>query len=143
MLRSNRIQTLFAFGILVLNAGAQQSPKGASIDDTKGAPSAFAGRWVNQDTHARGITRIQLQPGEGQIGVHVWGKCHPSDCDWGEAAADAVDGKLSVRWDHGFAVRDQQVALRSDGRLQVTTHTHFIDQSRREDYTTLEYFVRE
>ena len=62
------------------------------------------GSWKNSDSATRGITRIEVsftcndqvlcgidsngnvtctRPG-APFRVHLWGKCSPSDCDWGD-----------------------------------------------------------
>jgi hypothetical protein len=87
------------------------------------------GNWTNDDSATGGITRVLVtfscndqilcgvdangnvtcsKPG-APFRLHLWGKCHPSDCDWG-----AVDGnEVTIggrRWiysyfDQGFARR--------------------------------------
>ncbi len=52
-------------------------------------------------------------------------------------------GDLSLTWRTGFAMRTQRMQLQPDGRLQVETHTHFTDASRRKDFTATEYFRRQ
>src|SRR5215472_9169705 len=56
-------------------------------------PAAFAdvgdfiGSWSNADPNTGGITRVVINHGAGnQVTVQVFGRCHPSDCDWGTVA---------------------------------------------------------
>ena len=72
------------------------------------------GKWTNTDPNTRSLTRIDLrftcqdQVHNGQPyppgppwHVHVFGKCHPTDCDWGEVGAQRLTAG------HTFAVYDQ------------------------------------
>lgn len=106
----------------------------------------FYGFWVNEDTDTPSITKIDIQKIGDSIYVHMWGKCYPTDCDWGAETtdiSDAVDGILNITWDHGFAIRTQDLILLSDGRLKVITFTHFTDNSGRPDYESTGYFIKE
>jgi len=107
--------------------------------------SQFIGHWENEDPNTGGITRVEIRSDVSTIFVHMWGKCHPTDCDWGEettAISDANDGVLSITWTFSFAVNTQQLTVLSDGRLRVTGHVHFTDNSGRLDYDYTHYFVR-
>ena len=59
----------------------------------------FEGRWTNPES---GITAIEIRNADGALRLHVFGRCHPADCDWGEAAlqtyAPSVDPRLRVPW---------------------------------------------
>ncbi len=106
---------------------------------------AFAGQWFNEDPDTKDITHIEIDVEGASVMVHVWGKCEPKDCDWGETQADiseAEKGILLVKWEFSFKVETQKMILLSDGRLQVTKHTHFTDNSGRSDREAIEYFVR-
>ena len=114
------------------------------------------GTWFNIDATTRGITKIDVgftcndqilcgidangnvtcsTPG-APFHVHLWGKCHPTDCDWG-----TVDGNEhyvgSVRWvysfyDHGFAKRYVYIkpSVLHPGMLYLWMYTNFTDPSR-------------
>ena len=106
----------------------------------------FYGFWVNEDTDTPGITKVDIDKVGDIILVHMWGKCEPTDCDWGIETtdiSDAADGILNLTWDHSFAIRTQDLILLSDGRLKVITFTHFTDNSGRLDYESTEYFIKE
>jgi hypothetical protein len=46
--------------------------------------SQYAGTWLNDDPGTAGVTKIIITHLGGQnLGVHPYGKCFPSDCDWG------------------------------------------------------------
>jgi hypothetical protein len=104
--------------------------------------SALSGAWHDLDRLNPAITRIEVGVAQGRIVVHAWGSCVPTDCDWGEAStdlSDATDGALSVTWSTGFSTVAQQYRLLQDGRLEITSHTHFTDASGRVDYDAVEY----
>lgn len=106
----------------------------------------FIGSWRNEDANTGGITRTQIRRESNALFVHMWGACHPTDCDWDEistSVSDADDRVLSLTWTFSFAVVTQQVNVLPDGRLRVIDHTHFTDNSGRSDYDTLYLFVRE
>jgi len=106
----------------------------------------FSGEWLNEDPATGGITRVDIRYEANKIIVHMWGKCYPTDCDWGEEMtdiSDATDGVLSISWTTSFCIRTQKITMLSDGRLKVDTHTHFTDNSGRPDYDSTNFFLRE
>jgi hypothetical protein len=106
----------------------------------------FYGFWVNEDTDTQSITKVDIDKVGDIILVHIWGKCHPTDCDWGIETtdiSDASDGTLNLVWDQGFSIKTQELILLSDGRLKVITFCHFTDNSGRPDYESIEYFIKE
>ena len=107
----------------------------------------FYGNWVNEDTNTNNITKIDIQKIVDIIEVHIWGKCHPTDCDWGietTNVSDAVDGILNIVWYFDFAIETQELILLSDGRLKVITFTDYYpdDIYGREDYEYTAYFIK-
>ncbi|MBI5303078.1 MAG: hypothetical protein HY868_13165 [Chloroflexi bacterium] len=47
--------------------------------------SQYAGTWLNDDAATSGITKVIITSAGQTLTVHPYGKCHPSDCDWGTA----------------------------------------------------------
>ena len=106
----------------------------------------FYGFWVNKNTGKPNITKVDIDKVGNIMLVRIWGKCHPTDCDWGIETtdiSDASDGTLNLVWDQGFAIKTQELILLSDGRLKVKTFCHFTDNSGRTDYKSTEYFIKE
>jgi hypothetical protein len=64
--------------------------------------SAFTGKWTNPAPEAQnGINRLDISASGDQLSVHAWGKCAPSDCDWGSQPA-TVDGQQArATWRFG------------------------------------------
>jgi hypothetical protein len=104
--------------------------------------SSFVGNWANKDFQTRSITRVQIRLDSTNVIAHVWGRCHPTECDWGDTTAIAKGKTLSLTWDHGFAVDTQELTLMADGSLQIVGHTHFTDNSGRKDYDSKDIFAK-
>jgi hypothetical protein len=125
-----------------------------------------AGNWTNIDLSTRGITHINVnfscndvvlcgvdqngnvtcQPPPPPFQVHLWGKCHPSDCDWSTASGNvyiAPDGThwIYIYYDQGFAKR--YVYLKPSalfpGDLFMWMYTDFSDPGRA-DYVMRNWF---
>jgi hypothetical protein len=104
--------------------------------------SSFVGEWTNKDFKTRGITRAHIRLDGSRVIVHMWGRCHPKECDSGEATASAKGQTLSLTWNQGFAVMTQELTLLADGSLQLTAHRHFTDKSGRKDYDSKDTFAK-
>ena len=111
----------------------------------------FAGTFVAEDRNTGGITRIDLFDDDT---VNVWGKCHPTDCDWGiesvVAYAPSVDADLrssakalSAIYVHRHAVTVLIIKPLKDGKVSVDVFTRFTDGSRRSAYTARYIMVPE
>ncbi|MEK0082299.1 hypothetical protein [Benzoatithermus flavus] len=115
------------------------------------------GNWINADPQTNSITRIQLRfvcqdvilngqpwpPGPPWY-VHVYGRCHPTDCDWGEVGAQRLNsGFIYAFYDQGFARRYVYAKMSAyrPGQLWVYIWTDFVDPSR-PDYASNNWFVR-
>jgi hypothetical protein len=115
------------------------------------------GWWRNKNSSTRSITRVHVdfqcqdQILNGQLHppfpfyINLFGKCHPTDCDWGVVGANrASNGWIRTTIDHGFARRDVWVKLYenpSGNELRVWIWTDFTDPNRR-DYASDDWFRR-
>lgn len=113
------------------------------------------GNWQNTDPNTRSLTRINLrfvcqdQVLNGQLYppgppwyVHVFGKCHPTDCDWGEVGAQRLSSNhIYAVYNQGFAKRYVYARMSQyrPGQLWVWTWTDFTDPSRA-DYGVHNWF---
>jgi hypothetical protein len=108
--------------------------------------NVLAGSWVNQDPATPDITRLSIGVDGSAVSVHAWGKCDPTDCDWGLTSGNTdawVSSKqITAIWIQSFAIRNQTLTYLEDGRLLVTTDTHFTDGSKRPDYRMTDYFIK-
>jgi hypothetical protein len=115
------------------------------------------GNWANADPQTNSITRIQVRfvcqdqvlngqpyPPGPPFYFHLFGKCHPTDCDWGEVGANPISsGQIYGFYDQGFAKRFVYIKMSQNrpGQLWVYVWTDFTDPSR-PDYATNNWFVR-
>jgi thiol-disulfide isomerase/thioredoxin len=125
-------------------SGAKPKTGATGSKTSSAAPSTngFVGEWCNKDFSTPGITRVHIRTVDDRLTVHMWGRCHPKECDWGEAAATKSSQGLSVKWDHGFAVKTQELRILANGDLQVDTRARFTDGSGRRDYDASDTFAK-
>lgn len=104
----------------------------------------FAGSWNNVDPNTSGITKLEIAVSDTSAQVHAWGKCHPTDCDWGsvqaQAFASGVSSDLASSADTLIAVFDAgfsetTLVIRPSGNtLNVDAYDRFLDNSGRSNY---------
>lgn len=116
------------------------------------------GKWRNADPNTRSLTRVELRfvcqdqilngkpypPGPPWY-VHLFGACHPTDCDWGEVGAKWLNsGYIYAFYDQGFAKRYVYARMSKyrPGQLWVYTRTDFTDPNR-PDYNSQNWFKRQ
>jgi len=116
--------------------------------------------WQNADPNTRSITRIDLRftcqdqilngelyPPGPPWHMHIWGKCHPSNCNWGEIGAENVTmgdrHYIYGVYHQGFATRYvyADMSLYRPGQLWVYMWTDFADPGR-PDYESQNWFTR-
>ena len=114
----------------------------------------FLGYWINEDPNTGSITKVDIQKSNNLLEIYMWGKCHPTDCDWaamnnpgGPATTtvdDANDGVLNIVWYPDFAIKTQEITYLGGDRLEVYTFTDFYpdDIYGREDYERYDYFIK-
>jgi hypothetical protein len=77
--------------------------------------------------------------------MHIFGRCTPTDCDWGEIGAQRLStGHIYAVYNQGFATRYVYARMSQyrPGQLWVYTYTDFADPGR-PDYELQNWFVRE
>jgi hypothetical protein len=117
------------------------------------------GNWANINPNTRSITRAQLRfvcqdqilngqpypPGPPWY-VRLFGKCTPTDCDWGEVGATRqADGWIRATYTFGF--KTSYVWLKTyayNGRtyLRVYVDNRFAPGDGRANYVTDEWFLK-
>ncbi len=102
----------------------------------------FVGRWKPTNPGTHGIVRVDVREATNTLFVHEWGKCSPSDCDWGETQARGLGDKISVKWIFAFAEESQQLTLDHEGVLKLLVRRRYTDRSGRADVTETSYFVK-
>lgn len=103
----------------------------------------FDGSWVNTDTNTGGVTRLDIADAGSMANVHAWGRCHPTDCDWGtvqaQPFASSVSSDIAMDADALIAVfnsgfSETTLVIRPAGNgLNVDAYDHFLDNSGRSD----------
>jgi hypothetical protein len=104
----------------------------------------FAGSWTNVDANTGGITNLDISVMGTGAQVHAWGKCHPTDCDWGTVQAQAFAPDVSTDVLSGadtliavFVTSFSQTTLvikPAGNRLKVDSYDRFMDNSGRSNY---------
>lgn len=106
----------------------------------------YLANWKNIDANTGGITRIEITKSGNNVFVHVWGKCHPEDCDWGVVKAfpyaENVSQSMinntqvvSAVYNTNFSETVLVIRLLSANKLQIEVYTRFTDNSGRNNYT--------
>jgi len=116
--------------------------------------ASFLGYWRNEDANTPAITKIDIQKNNNILEIYMWGKCHPTDCDWaamnnpeGPATTtvdDANDGVLNIVWYPDFAIETQEITYLVGDRLEVYTFTNYPpdDIYGRKDSERYDYFIK-
>ena len=111
------------------------------------APGDFVGNWVNTDPNTRGITRLVISSaGSNRLNIQVFGKCRPTDCDWGSTRLRTYGKNISDR-NHKAATANYTTSfantlltLRLSGstskKINLQSFTEFTDRSNRQNYTS-------
>ena len=90
-----------------------------SLSTCTASLSQFAGDWTNVDSNTGGITTLSIGISGGSANVHAWGKCHPTDCDWGTVPAYAFGPDVSSD------LVSQAQALMADLRCRILRDDSF------------------
>lgn len=57
--------------------------------------SSLVGTWVNVNAATRDIIKIVLTNNGGSLGVHAFGACSPTPCDWGQVSGQAYSASVA------------------------------------------------
>lgn len=147
------VRTVCQLGFVVLGAWAQHAHALCAVQPEEGT-------WVNADPNTRSLTTAVLSftcqdqvlngqpwPPGPPWHMHLWGKCSPTDCDWGEVgAANVISGGRSyvyAVYNQGFATRYVYADMSQSfpGQLWIWMYTDFADPARA-DYVSQNWFVR-
>jgi hypothetical protein len=60
---------------------------GCGSADNGSLASSYSGTWVNDNVDTRSIPGVIIEVNGNTLTVHPFGRCHPTNCDWG---ADSV-----------------------------------------------------
>jgi hypothetical protein len=104
---------------------------------------SLVGTWKNVNAATRDIVEVVLTNTGGSLGVHAYGACVPTPCDWGQvpgqAYAASVAGGAAVAFtaNYAFGFKNTILAGHLDGKhLIVDDFNVFEDGSGRSAYFT-------
>ena len=104
---------------------------------------SLLGTWVNVNPATRDIVKVVLTNSGGSLGVHAYGACSPTPCDWGQvtgqAYASSVTGGAAVAFtaDYAFGFKNTILTGYLHGHhLIVDDFNVFEDGSGRSPYFT-------
>ncbi len=119
------------------------------------------GSWRNINANTNSVTRVNVRnecsdhqtcdengncTWNGGYFVRVYGKCHPTDCDWGQIKAqDMGGGWIRAKYVRSWATNHvwlKTYTYSGTVYLRVWVHTDFTDADGRRDYTTDEWALR-
>ncbi|AIW14045.1 hypothetical protein VITU102760_11095 [Vibrio tubiashii] len=110
----------------------------------------YTGSWKNVDDGSDGITELQIKRNDDSYVISAWGKCHPTDCEWGETplrlvalspgAKPSTDEAIATWTTHFSDIR--LIVVRRDSKLIVTSYTEFTDKSGRDTYKMIYEFEK-
>lgn len=114
----------------------------------RASDAQFAGLWLNADSATRGIVRFMVTGSPGALGVHVYGACEPTACDWGMAPLTTYGDNVSdpnhkygsAVYNFGFATSMLTFQLIDPNTIVVDDYEQFHDGSGRQNYHNREVF---
>ena len=102
--------------------------------------SDFSGTWKNIDPNTSGITHIDIgRPTLTTLSIHAYGKCHPTDCNWGTIYVPYKGDPTVAVYEFGFETTTLTLEVDKECPLYVHSTSVFHDGTNR-DYTADEYF---
>lgn len=112
----------------------------------------FTGVWINEDSGTGGVTRLDIALKGNNVSVHAWGKCTPTDCDWGRVNgtiyAPSVSSNLVQRanaltamFTTNFSQTLLVMHIVGNQQLRVEALTRFTDNSGRSHYHSFYTFA--
>lgn len=122
----------------------------------------MAGNWHNINANTRSITRVNVgfncgdvilcdqngncSGGESYFTVRPFGKCHPTDCDWGTKRTQSMgNGWQRAVYTHSWATKYVWIRTATYNNrlyLRVYTWTDFTAADGRTDYSTDEWMLK-
>lgn len=102
--------------------------------------SRIDGTWKNKDANTNSIPKLIID----QYGarVHVYGKCHPTNCDWKKTGLTPASNKHTyiAKYDQGFVKRVLKFTLQANGDLKLVMTSDYTDS--RPTKTATHYFKK-
>jgi hypothetical protein len=99
-------------------------------------PARYDGTWLNNDSATPGDTELVISNSGNVATVHGYGKCHPTDCDWGTRSNTVGPYSLTVLFDFGGGLTHNLTMQLSGTGLKVVdvgsasgTNTYYFHQA--------------
>jgi len=122
----------------VATAGAQATAtaKAAATATAQAQTMAnFVGNWVNTDTNTGGMTRLIIaKVNDNTVSFHGYGKCTPTDCDWGTIDVPLTSPKLVGTY-HLSYKSTRITVQRSGNQLLAEVFSDYTEADGRTDRT--------
>jgi len=109
-----------------------EEPRPPVVEKPRPVEADLSGVWQNKDSQTPGNTKLEIRQHGDKVTVHAWGKCHPTDCDWGEETGTLRKNTAFLVWDQGFVVRKMTLTLQGNDLTVVTDSTYRDDRPRRQ-----------
>lgn len=95
----------------------------------------LVGTWLNTNSQTTNITRVVVTQEDQDLYIQVFGRCHPTDCDWGkQALAEKGANQYITFFDPQFRVTTMEFTL-SNGRLTLLEKSVYRDARKPSEYT--------
>jgi hypothetical protein len=114
------------------------------------AASPMTGDWVAVNDATNGLTRARIDVGccdqvrngrpvcSPPDSVRIFGRCHPTDCDWGvRTGSFQTSNGLRLTYRQSFATRTVRIDAMANGNLRIRVFTDFASR-KRDDYNMTE-----
>jgi hypothetical protein len=117
------------------------------------SPARYLGNWKNADGNTGGVTRLVITGAGVNLKLHAFGKCSPTDCDWGVVDAVAHSKAVNVApatdtqavtalYDQGFKSVWVVLTVRDANTLAADFYTRYKAGDSRPPTTSTETYVR-
>lgn len=95
----------------------------------------LVGTWLNTNSQTSNITRVVVTQEDQDLYIQVFGRCHPTDCDWGkQALAEKGANQYITFFDPQYRVTTMEFTL-SNGRLTLLEKSVYRDTRKPAEYT--------
>ncbi len=95
----------------------------------------FVDTWYNVNPNTLGLTKLQLDTSGGNILVHGYGQCHPTDCDWGEISVPFTGNPFTAVYEFSFKTATLTIELLDYNTLHVSIANDYFEDDPRDDFT--------
>lgn len=99
---------------------------GGSVWTRESAAPNLTGTWRNTDANTGSITRVVITANSTKI--QCFGKCSPTDCDWGTVNLSTSGTGYKTVFDSNVAKREIDLVQLANGQLQLKMKTTYKDR---------------